>query len=96
MRTRRPRYWVKTMKEFENDDPMELQAIVMPEGDLEAQARFIIEEFSSMGMPEQNILELFRNPFYTGTHRLYQHLGEKEIAELIRKCNVGRQKWQTY
>lgn len=76
------------MKEFEDDDPMELQAISFPEGDLEAQAIAFIEEFSSMGMPKDNVMELFRNPFYLGTHRLLVKLGDKRIQQLIDTSSV--------
>jgi hypothetical protein len=71
------------MKEFEDDDPMELQAISFPEGDLEAQAIAFIEEFLSMGMPGDGVMELFRNPFYLGTHRLLVKLGNERIQKLI-------------
>jgi len=77
------------MKEFEDDDPMELQAILMPEGDLEAQARFLIEEFASMGMTKANLIHLFQDPFYTGTYRLYRRLGEERVLKLIEECSAG-------
>jgi len=76
------------MKEFEEDDPLELQAVLMP-GDLERQARFIIEEFSSMGMPKSSLIDLFKDPFYMGVHHLFQRLGEAKILQLIQECNVG-------
>lgn len=77
------------MKEFEDDDPMELQAISFPEGDLEAQAIAFIEEFLSMGMPRENVLEIFRNPFYLGSYRLLMKLGDERIQNLINESDVG-------
>ena len=71
------------MKEFEDDDPMELEAVAIPDGDPEEQARFMMEEFLSMGMSKDEVLDLFRNPFYLGTHRLYRKLGEERLARLI-------------
>ncbi len=71
------------MKEFEDDDPMELAAVAIPDGDPEEQARSIMEEFLSMGMSKENVIGLFRDPFYQGTHRLYRKLGEERIARLI-------------
>jgi len=77
------------MKEFEDDDPMELQGMMMPERDPEVQAAVIIEEFLSMGMPEKRVLELFKDPFYLGTSQLCSILGEERIAELIQECRSG-------
>jgi len=71
------------MKEFEDDDPMELQAISIPEGDPQVQATAFAEEFLSMGLPKENVLELFRNPFYTGTYRLWVKLGDEKICQII-------------
>jgi len=67
------------MKEFEEDDPLELQAVLMP-GDLERQARF---------MPKSSLIDLFKDPFYMGVHHLFQRLGEAKILQLIQECNVG-------
>jgi hypothetical protein len=77
------------MKEFEDDDPMELEAVVIPDGDLEEQARFMMEEFLGMGMPKEDVLDLFRNPFYLGTHRLYRMLGEEKIRRLSQDGPIG-------
>lgn len=77
------------MKDFEDDDPMELQAILIPDGDLMEQARFLIEEFASMGLDKCELLKLFKDPFYMGTHRLYQKLGEEKIVSLIEECHAG-------
>ena len=77
------------MKDFEDDDPMELQAISFPEGDPETQATTYIEEFLTMGMPPDDVLGIFCNPFYLGTHRLYQRLGKERIRELIEARCAG-------
>jgi hypothetical protein len=70
-------------KEFEHDDPMELRAIALPGGDAEMQARAFIEEFLFMGMSKQELVDIFKNPFYSGAHRLYQKFGEDKIIALI-------------
>ncbi|HJZ13376.1 MAG TPA: hypothetical protein VJ521_14565, partial [Acidobacteriota bacterium] len=59
---------VRATKEFEDDDPMELQAVFFPAGNAEEQARCFIEEFAMMGMTPQEISKLFSDPFYSGTH----------------------------
>lgn len=77
------------MKEFEDDDPMELQAVSFPEGNPEEQAATYIEEFLAMGMPQDYVVGIFCNPFYLGTHRLYQKLGKERILELIEAQYAG-------
>lgn len=74
------------MKEFEDDDPMELRAVSLPAGDIVQQASCVIEEFVSIGMSEDELMKLFQSPFYTGTFRMYQELGEHKIRQLIRSC----------
>jgi len=91
------------MKEFEEDDPMELQAIMIPVENLDEQARFIMEEFLSMGTSKDRLMEIFKDPFYVGTHHLCQVLGEKRILELLQERFVtptsrrqGRKPCRTY
>ena len=76
------------MKEFEEDDPLELQAIMIPVENLEEQARFIIEEFLSMGTSKERLMEIFKDPFYMGAYHLFQVLGEKRIWELLQEWFV--------
>ena len=71
------------MKDFEDDDPMELQAIEISGTDPEFQANVLIEEFLSMGVTKLELMDLFRSRFYAGTHRLYRILGEQKIHQLI-------------
>ncbi len=71
------------MKEFEEDDPMELQAIGITGVDPEFHALTVIDEFLIMGMAAEDLFHLFQEPFYQGTYQLYQQLGEKRIRDLI-------------
>ena len=77
------------MKDFEEDDPMSLQAVALPAGNPEVQARLIIDEFLSMGTEKERLLEIFRDPFYMGTYHLHETLGEKRIQELLQECSTG-------
>jgi hypothetical protein len=46
-------------------------------------ARCLIEEFLLMGLDEERLLGLFRNPFYRGPHAIYQARGEAFVRELV-------------
>ncbi|MFQ6616540.1 MAG: hypothetical protein ACE5HZ_07195 [Fidelibacterota bacterium] len=71
------------VKRFEPEDPLELRGIEVPSGDLENQARVIMEEFFMMGMPRDEVLHLFENPFFSGTHNLFQRLGRERTVRLL-------------
>jgi len=70
-------------KEFKDDDPMELVQIYLPEGDPGAMAECFVEEFIWLGYDIQQLLDLFRNPFYAGAHAIYRSQGEAYVLGLI-------------
>ena len=70
-------------KSFEDDDPMELTGVALPEGDVKQAAETMVEEFVRMGLRDEELLHLFTNPFYTATHRIYQIMGEAYVKALI-------------
>lgn len=77
-------------KPFEDEDPMELVGVALPEGDLEEMAECLIEEFIKMGMDDEALLQLFQSPFYGGTHAIYRKKGEEYVRALIAKV---REQW---
>lgn len=70
-------------KTFEDDDPMELVQVCLPEGDPEAMAECFVEEFFWLGYDGEQLLDLFRNPFYAGAHGIYRRRGEAYVQSLI-------------
>ncbi len=70
-------------KTLEHDDPFQLNAVEIPDGDLELQARVIIEEFLRMGQSREELIRMFDDPFYGGTHQLTRALGQQRIIDLI-------------
>lgn len=66
-------------------DPYELVGMVIPgeEGQTEAMALAVIEEFILLGWGEKRLMTLFNNPFYLGTYRIYQEKGEGYVQDLI-------------
>jgi hypothetical protein len=64
---------------------MELTAVAIPtdEDGLLLMARCFIEEFVRMGFDDAQILRLFKNPVYSGTHMVFEQRGEAFVRELI-------------
>ncbi|MCC6381894.1 MAG: hypothetical protein IT304_05255 [Dehalococcoidia bacterium] len=74
-------------KELEADDPYELVNVRFPfepgvDGD-EVMARVFIEEYALMGMPRQKLLNLFRSPYFAGTHAILANRGEGFVHRLV-------------
>jgi hypothetical protein len=75
-------------KHFETDDPMELMGVVLP-ADLEAtrdMAYVFAEEFARVGHGAEQLLSLFKHPFYAGAHGAYRTLGEEAIRAIVAEC----------
>jgi hypothetical protein len=69
-------------------DPNMLVGVVLP-ADAEAtrdMAYAFAEEFARLGYSREQLLQLFRNPFYGGAHGAYRALGEKETLSIIDEC----------
>lgn len=79
-------------KPVEDDDPMELVQIRVPEGDPEAMAECFVEEFTWLGYDGRELLDLFRTPFYAGAHAIYRRRGETYVIGLIERVQrrLGR------
>ncbi len=76
------------MREPDPQDPMELVGVRLPVADdaaLREMAECFAEEFLRLGHGEEEVFALFKNPFYTGPHQAYRHLGESWIREMIQK-----------
>jgi len=81
--------------EFEPDDPMELVGVVLPaeENSMEIMAECVVEEYIKEGWDDENLMKLFRDPFYRATHAIYQQKGEDYVRFLIKGL---REKWGYY
>ncbi|MFU8771168.1 MAG: hypothetical protein ACNA8H_01975 [Anaerolineales bacterium] len=78
--------------EFFVEDPMELVGMVMPgnEDDLEMMAECIVDEYIRLGWGEERLMNLFTNPMFLGTHRIYRYKGEDYVRDLIQRT---KQRW---
>ncbi len=77
-------------KDFDPDDPMELVGVALGEGSIEEMAECLVEEYIRDGWDDENLLCLFRDPFYRATYQIYQEKGEEYVLALIGKV---RQRW---
>lgn len=69
-------------------DPNMLVGVMLP-ADTEAMfdmAYVFAEEFARLGYAREQLLGLFKNPFYGGAHGAYRSLGEEEILSIIEEC----------
>jgi hypothetical protein len=67
---------------------MELTGVVLPapdEASLKEMAVCIVEEFSRLGMGEERIRAIFRNPFYRGPHGVWKEKGEAFVESVIQE-----------
>lgn len=74
-------------KELEDDDPFELVGVRYPidpsvDSD-EVMARCFIEEFALLGAPPERIAQLFRSPFFAGTHAILESRGKAFVQQII-------------
>ncbi len=76
-----------TVKEFDQEDPMDLVGVVLPgePGQLEAMAETFVEEYIRLGWDERRLMTLFTNPMFLGTHRIYRQKGEDYVRTLIQR-----------
>lgn len=66
----------------EPEDPMNLHGFEVP-GDPEVMLRMLVEEYARMGFGAEEIMRLFRDPFYQAFHGLYQIWGEEGVARRV-------------
>lgn len=76
---------------FKDPDPTDPNMLVgvLLTADAEAtrdMAYVFAEEFARMGYTREQLLWLFKNPFYGGAHGAYRALGENETLSIIDEC----------
>src|SRR5678815_3008974 len=75
-------------KDPDPNDPNMLVGVMLP-ADAEAMrdmAYVFAEEFARLGYSREQLLWLFKNPFYGGAHGAYRALGEQETLIIIDEC----------
>jgi hypothetical protein len=71
--------------EIDPEDPLELHGVglLTHEDTTEVMAECFIEELLRLGHSAREILALFRNPHYTGLHRVLENRGEAFVRAKI-------------
>ena len=66
-------------------DPQELVGVELPgnESVTREMAAAFADEFAQLGYTRDEILAMYRAPFYAAVHRIWQLLGEEEIARVV-------------
>jgi hypothetical protein len=75
-------------KDPDPTDPNMLVGVVLP-ANAEAtrdMAYVFAEEFARLGYTREQLIWLFKNPFYGGAHGAYRTLGENETLSIIDEC----------
>ena len=72
------------MRPVEPDDPMTLHATAVP-GDPEAMLQCLIQEFVWMDWGVEQILEVFRDPYYPMLFEMWQHFGDDGLRRRLRE-----------
>ena len=77
--------------EFDHEDPMEVISMPMPEdSEMELEmARCLAEEFMRMGQSDEEVLAMFRNPFYSVPNGVDRPLGEDAVKDSIAKARAN-------
>ncbi len=71
--------------EFDFEDPLELNGVAFLTGEdtTDAMCECFIEEFMRLGHSPEQLLALFRNPYYLGLHMVLEQRGEAFVRERI-------------
>ena len=75
-------------KDPDPSDPNMLVGVMLP-AEAEAtrdMAYVFAEEFARFGYSREQLLGLFKNPFYGGAHGAYRALGENQTLSIIDEC----------
>ena len=67
---------------MEAEDPLSLHAVSV-EGDPELMLHCVVQEYAWMGWGGEQILNLFRDPFYPALRELWDRYGEANLRERI-------------
>lgn len=73
------------VKNFKMDDPFELKAVEISNGNIELQVRIMAEEFRDIGASRQEIMRMFGDSFYAGMYLAYIQLGKAAVEKIVNK-----------
>ena len=71
------------LKDFDPEDPTELVGVAIPGCDSAQALEGIVREYQLMGWTAQQIMTLFRSPYYGATHQIYREMGEAHVKQRV-------------
>ena len=72
-------------KDFDPEDPNELVGVNVGGGDANQALDGIVQEYLFLGWTAQQILMLFRSPYYGATHRIFLQMGAAHVKERVKQ-----------
>jgi hypothetical protein len=75
-------------REVAPEDPMELIANPV-RGDPAVMLESVVQEYAWMGWDAEQLLGLFRSPFYPMLNQLWEHFGEEHVRRVV-EAAAGR------
>lgn len=75
-------------KAYEPDDPSVLVGTAVPEGDVDAMAHALVEEFVRVGTDDETLWRIFRSPTYRLTHAILCTRGEGYVQDVIERARA--------
>ncbi len=83
-------------KRAEPQDPMALVGIAMPAGPEGEAARAVMveslaDEFLRIGHSQEQVMQMFRDPFFRMTHEIWRVWGEEKVRAVV---NTVARRWQ--
>ncbi len=83
-------------KPAEPDDPMALMGVAMPTGPngdeaMATMAESLADEFLRMGYSQEQVMQMFRDPFFRMTHAIWRAWGEERVRAVV---NTVARRWQ--
>ncbi len=73
------------MKPYEQDDPMELVGVALPEVNPDLFVESIVREYLLLGWSPKQIMLLFRKSYFAGTHAVLQERGEAYVQRMVER-----------
>ncbi len=75
-------------KPAEPDDPMALVGVGLPAGDPDLMAECLVDEYARLGLGDEALLRIFRDPAFPGAHAVWRRRGETYVRELIARART--------
>jgi hypothetical protein len=70
------------------EDPAALVGVEVPAGELADMAACLVDEYVRLGLSDEAVLRVFRNPFFAGAHALWRAHGEARLRAWLAEARA--------